>query len=83
MPDIVLGYKYRDIVTGFVGIATSKTTYLNGCERVALTASGLNKDGKSIDPEFVDFDQVEFIDEGVRAKVTKKDTGGPQDRHHI
>ncbi len=33
---IELGKQYTDSITGFTGIATARTVYLNGCVRVAL-----------------------------------------------
>jgi hypothetical protein len=43
--NIVLGEKYRDIITGFEGVATSLTFRLHGCERVQLTAMVDKKPG--------------------------------------
>ena len=34
--EVVLGKKYRDIVTGYEGTATAIVFFLNGCERVTL-----------------------------------------------
>ncbi len=48
---IELGAKVRDRVSGWVGIATARYEYLNGCERYEL--SGTDKDGK---PEAFVFD---------------------------
>lgn len=73
---IELGKKYCDKVTGFTGVATSRHEYLNGCVRVSLTPTTL-KDGKTIEPESFDVQQLEFVDDGVLAKPKK--TGGPGD----
>lgn len=35
---IKLGQRYRDKVSGFEGVATSRTEFLYGCERVGLEA---------------------------------------------
>ena len=34
--DIVLGKKYRDRITGFVGTATSRSIHVNGCIQIGL-----------------------------------------------
>jgi hypothetical protein len=46
MPRVALGRKVKDKVTGFAGIATARTEYMNGCVRVLVEAK-CNKDGKS------------------------------------
>jgi hypothetical protein len=88
MQQIVLGKRYRDIVTGFTGIATCRVEYLNGCVRVGITPTELTKDGKSIESEYVDVDQVELLDDGIITKMVKAvksmfETGGPQDRKSL
>ena len=40
-----LGVKVKDIVSGFQGIVTSRTEYLNGCIRYGVEAQELKKDG--------------------------------------
>lgn len=42
---INLGNKYKDKVSGFIGIAVARHIYLNGCERVTLQPE-IDKDGK-------------------------------------
>lgn len=34
---VTLGKEYKDSVSGFKGIATSRSEFLNGCTRVCLT----------------------------------------------
>ena len=36
MTKIKLGQEVRDRVTGFKGIATARTTYLQGCDRISV-----------------------------------------------
>ena len=74
--EILLGKRYRDRVTGFDGIATARHEYLNGCVRISITSTVL-KDGKTIEPESFDAQQLELVDEGIN--VVKKQTGGPGD----
>jgi len=37
-PQVELGQSYRDVIHGFVGVATGRTVYLTGCARVILEA---------------------------------------------
>jgi hypothetical protein len=67
--DIVLGQKYRNKHTGFIGTAIAVYFYEHACERVCLT--GMNGHGEVV--EYV-FDALE-----VETVATAK-TGGPHDR---
>ena len=75
-----LGQRLRDRVTGFVGIATSRTDYLNGCTRYCLEPP-IGKDGKMPKDGFFDIQQLEFVDDGILVKSKKsepaKASGGP------
>lgn len=66
---IKLGELYKDRVTGFEGVAISKTEYLNGCVSILLQPKSLNKEGKPTESEY--FDIQRLID---RSGV---DVGGP------
>lgn len=68
MHQVVLGQKYKDPITGYSGVATSRTVYLNGCVRICLTGKA-GKDGK-IPEEFFDEQQI-------LGNVTPRETGGP------
>lgn len=69
---IKLGNKARDKVTGFEGIAISKIEYLNGCIQFCIKPKSDN--GKMPGGEYIDIQQLEFIDDGVA--VEAKPTGG-------
>lgn len=69
-----LGLQMRDTITGFVGIATGKVEYLNGCVQFCLKAP-MSADGKIEDGQWVDVGQLEVVGRGIF--VTKKDVGGP------
>lgn len=83
--EIELGWRVCDSITGLTGIATSYAQFLNGCERIAVTPEGL-KDGKTLDTEYFDVEQVVVLDKKPRLhtpsvehkpeKKTKR-TGGP------
>lgn len=70
---ITLGQKVKDIVSGFVGIATSRVEYLNGCVQYGVRAK-IDKDGKCPDVQYIDQEQLEVVGKGLTAKP--KPTGG-------
>ena len=74
-PNLVveLGRKYKDTITGFEGIATSRTSYLYGCARVVLQGMKLHE-GKPIDPHAFDEYQLELVEEDT-SQVGKKPEG--------
>ena len=74
--EVTLGNKVRDIVTGFEGIAISRIEYLNGCIQYGVKPK-VNKDGKHLDVEYIDQEQIEVISKGVTAKVTKLTSDTP------
>lgn len=70
-----LGQKVKDKVTGYQGIITGRTEWLNGCIRYCIQAKK-KKDGTIPETEHVDEAQVRLVDQGLNTK--KKKTGGPQ-----
>jgi hypothetical protein len=58
-----LGDEVKDIITGFHGIATAKTTFLNGCVRVSVTPP-VDNDGKYVDDRWFDVEQIEVVQRG-------------------
>jgi hypothetical protein len=71
---IQLGKLVRDKVSGMSGIATSRTTFLNGCIRIAVQPK-IDKDEKLPDEKWFDEDQIEIIGEGI--SMPEKKVGGP------
>jgi hypothetical protein len=69
---IKLGNTVTDNITGFQGVAVSRTEYLHGCARVAVQPTNLH-DGKPVDPQF--FDELQLKENVVLP--TDKDKGGP------
>lgn len=61
MDNINLGDLVRDKVSGFKGIVTSRTEFLNGCVRLGVTPTKLDKDNKPYTPEVVDEEQLELV----------------------
>ena len=51
--EVSVGNKVKDRITGFTGIVTCVSIYLNGCERVQLLSEKL-KDGNRQECEHID-----------------------------
>lgn len=71
--ELRLGRRMRDRVTGLEGIATARVEYLNGCVQFCIKPP-LNE-GKPMDAEYVDQQQLEVVDAGV--SIQQRRTGGP------
>jgi hypothetical protein len=84
---IVLGQKYQDIVSKIEGIATRKTTFMNGCVYYSIACE---KDSEnSAKEDFVEHKRLKHVGAGVAAVIAKKITpfstitpapGGPNTR---
>lgn len=73
--EINLGDMARDKITGFDGVITGRTEWINGCVRYALQSKTL-KDGKILEPEWIDSQQIEIIKPEV-VKTAENPRGGP------
>lgn len=70
-----MGRVYKDSISGWVGTATAKIKYLNGCVRWQL--DGANQDGK---PTGYIFDEQQIVEVDTEQPVTVQATaGGPRD----
>lgn len=69
------GTKVRDIITGFEGIITARTDYLNRCVRYGVQPQELH-DGKPVEAQWFDEEQVEVIELNA-ITINKDQTGGP------
>lgn len=76
-PLIALGDEAKDNISGFSGVVTGFTEWLNGCRRYMLTPKKLDKEGKLRDAQW--FDDVQVV--LVKAMSTPKaaPAGGPRD----
>ena len=78
---IKLGDRVRDTISGYEGIVTARSAYLNGCVSFCVAAEKLNKDGAV--PDAVWFDEQRIVlckaaaDSPQPAVAT---AGGPQPR---
>lgn len=74
-----LGDKVRDKVSGFEGIATARTEWLNGCLRWGISPR-VGEDGKLPEDIWVDDQQIEVLEEDPQQffpKEAHRMTGGP------
>jgi hypothetical protein len=72
---IKLGDLARDRITGFEGVVISRHEYLNGCIRFAVQPREL-KEGKPIEPEVFDIEQLELVAE-KQPEMQLTRSGGP------
>lgn len=61
------GDKVLDKISGFEGIVTGTTIYLNGCVRFIIQPK-IDKDGKMPGPEWIDEEQLEVLEKGAFKK---------------
>lgn len=68
----------KDSITGFEGVVYAKTEWYNGCIKFLIQPKEM-KDGKPIEPEWFDAEQLIKVDEGVRSysERVREPTGGP------
>lgn len=66
------GDEAKDIVTGFRGIITARTTWLHGCDRITITPSKLGADGLPVKDQTFDEQRIEVIKRG-KVKATLAD----------
>jgi hypothetical protein len=55
-----LGDRVKCVITGFTGIVTCKTEWLNGCRRLGVQPEEV-KDGKIPEPQYFDENQLEIV----------------------
>jgi hypothetical protein len=69
-----LGDKVRCKITGFEGIVTGKTRWINGCHTSGVRSQSL-KDGSPLEVQWFDDPQLELVEDGAIACGDNK--GGP------
>jgi len=83
---IKLGDKVRCKITGFVGIATGKIEFINGCVQYMVQPE-IPEDSKDKTelPESVGIDvqSLEVVKDKKKLKIKKSDDGGPMTRSFI
>ena len=71
IPNVKLGQKVRDKMTGFTGIATAKIEFLNGCVQIQIKPKAVKKD-EMPDGVFVDVEQIEILDKKKKKTIRSK-----------
>lgn len=72
---VKLGDQVIDSVSGFSGIAVSRTDFLNGCSRISVQPP-VGKDGKL--PDYATFDEPQLVlKKAGKVAVGSRLTGGP------
>lgn len=80
--EIELGDTVKCIYTGFIGIATAKTEFINGCVQYSIAPKWKRDDRLSLEELGIDSESLVVIKKGKRAKEKEKeekdeDNGGP------
>ena len=74
--EIKLGDKVKCKITGFVGIATARTEFLNGCIQYMVTGK-VGKDNKMVlDDAQIDEQSLEVVKPKRKKKIKKESNGG-------
>jgi hypothetical protein len=63
-PQINLGDRVRDEITGFVGIVTGLVSYISGCDQ-ALLAPPVAEDGSHREGRWYDLDRLVVLEAAV------------------
>lgn len=71
---VSLGDKVKDTVSNYVGIAVCKSSYLQGCDRIAVQAP-VKKNEKPQNWQYFDEPQLKVVKRGV-VKEGNRITGG-------
>lgn len=73
-----LGGQARHIYTEFEGIAKSRTEWMSGCWRICIKPTKLHN-GKTIDEEWFDIQEVEIVEESDNKAKTENPGGNQKD----
>lgn len=79
--EVELGDLVRDQITGFTGIVTAITHWLQQCDRVVVQPRDLDRDGKIKGTEGFDIPQIEILEKHavvLDVPAKKKSSGGPR-----
>lgn len=75
MRQVKLGDEVRDTVSGFAGVATGRSVFLNGCARICVQPL-VSADGKLPDAHWFDEPQL-IVTKSSVVPEGRRDTGGP------
>lgn len=77
MKNLQMGVQVKCRITGFVGIVAGRTEYINGCIQW-LVKPPVDKDGKSVEGQWIDECNLEVIGDGIIVVTPEKIPGGPR-----
>ena len=77
--NIKLGSRVKDIITGYIGITTAYTVWVNGCVRYCIEAEELDKEGKPRVDQWFDEQRIRVLTDTKLVTLSNKvsSTGGP------
>ena len=77
---INLGDRVKHTITPYCGIVVANSEYLKGCNRLAVQAEELTKEGAVRDAVWFDELELEVVESGVhgRQAAVEKENGGPR-----
>ncbi len=70
----------KDQISGFSGMVTSRTEFINGCVRIGVQPTKLTKEGKPMEVEIFDEQQLDLVKKSKPKK--EKASGGPRPAVH-
>jgi hypothetical protein len=73
---IVLGKKYKDVISDFKGIAVGHCEYLSGCHQTLLVPKGKTKEGKQKESEWFDDQRLVLCGAASIIKLDNSTTPG-------
>ena len=76
---IELGWRVKDKISGFTGVAIARTEWLNGCIRINVAPEKSDKDGKPLDDRYIDEGQLELITTDTEARAVYLSAVGDSD----
>ncbi|MGF7131923.1 hypothetical protein P3T40_003406 [Paraburkholderia sp. EB58] len=76
MSKSLLGFTFRDSVTGFEGVATGHVEYITGCDQLLLVPS-VDESGKLRDSNWFDTQRCVMVPAKERVVVDNSEFNGP------
>ena len=80
-PQISLGDRVKDKITGFTGIATAISDYIDGCQQVLINPP-VKEDGSFVSGHWFDAERLAIVDKGA-VTIDAAQTGGPANPSEI
>jgi len=71
----ILGYTYKDKITGFTGTCTGYVEYISGCNQLLLVPP-IKPDGSIVDSKWFDVQRCELVQNIARVTLDNGATPG-------